>query len=60
MRNWQHIVPLNDLIEHNTDGLDCPCNPDIDFDDRIVIHSALDRRECFEQNQIKEKDYGTH
>lgn len=47
--SWQHIFPINDLIEHNTEGFECPCNPEIDFDNEIVIHSSLDRRECFEE-----------
>ena len=46
---WQHVYPLNDLIEHNTNELECPCNPRIDFNDKIVIHSAMDRREVFEK-----------
>lgn len=47
---WQHVFPLNDLIEHITDGFDCPCGPEIDFDNEIVIHQSLDRRECFEES----------
>ncbi|NCU33540.1 MAG: hypothetical protein EOM23_11575 [Candidatus Moranbacteria bacterium] len=49
MMSWQHVFPVNDLIEHNTKGFWCPCNPKIDFVNEIVIHSALDQRECFEK-----------
>ena len=48
---WQHVYPLNDLIEHNTAGIECPCNPRIDFNDKIVIHAAMDRREVFEPTE---------
>lgn len=46
-----HVYPLNDLIEHNTDSIECVCNPDIDVNNGIVIHSAMDRREIFEQKE---------
>lgn len=42
-----HIEPINDLIEH-TETMDCPCNPTIDVDGGIMLHHAMDRRECFE------------
>jgi len=55
MMEWQHIYPANDLIEHSTDkdGTDdfiCECNPDVEIVDNggIIIHSAMDRREVFE------------
>lgn len=50
---WQHIIPINDLIEHNTESKECMCNPEIDFENEIVIHSAMDRRECFEGEKIQ-------
>ena len=47
---YEHIYPMNDLIEHNTDFKNefdsCPCNPEIDG--LIVIHNSMDRREIFE------------
>lgn len=49
---WLHVVPLNDLIEHATDahGADCcPCGVELDIEHELVIHAALDRRECFER-----------
>lgn len=49
--SWQHVLPINDLIEHETEGFECQCNPKIDFKNEIVIHSAIDRRECFEQSK---------
>jgi len=56
---WNHIVPINDIIEHNNGIVDedytCQCNPKYDLEHRIVIHSAMDRRECFESdaNRLK-------
>ena len=44
-----HIYPNNDLIEHNTDSHICQCNPKIDFENGLVIHCAMDRREVFEE-----------
>ena len=46
---WNHVYPINDLIEHNTEGFECPCSPELDFENEIVIHNSLDRRECFEK-----------
>ena len=49
---WHHIAPINDLIEHNEGIFDenymCPCDPKIDFGNKLIIHNAMDRRECFE------------
>jgi hypothetical protein len=47
--DWQHIYPLNDLIDHTLVGFECPCNPSIDFNEHLVTHSSMDRRECFEK-----------
>ena len=48
-----HIYPVNDLIEHNTESPECACNPEIDVDNGIVIHSSLDRREVFEDKELE-------
>lgn len=42
-----HIIPINDLIDHLEDT-DCPCGPEVGVEDGIVLHAAMDRRECFE------------
>jgi len=52
--NWQHILPVNDWIEHKDIGFDCICNPTIDLDYMLVIHNAIDNREEREKNE-KEK-----
>ena len=50
---WQHIYPVNDLVEHTTDWCGegefaCICNPTIDYENYIVIHDAMDGRIIFE------------
>ena len=50
-----HVYPNNDLIEHNTDGGDCPCGPTsepvFDADGAcgwVITHHSLDGREANE------------
>jgi len=47
-----HVVPVNDLIDHDSDGGDCPCGPTtepVPSDDGpmgwLVVHHSLDGRE---------------
>lgn len=53
---WQHIVPLNDLIEHNTDSKECACNPEIDFEYELVIHESMDRREVLPRIMVEQNN----
>ena len=50
-----HIIPCNDAIDHIEDA-DCPCGPDVDVENGIVIHAAMDRRECFEPERRMRAD----
>lgn len=50
-----HTYPVDDLIEHATDGGDCPCGPTVEpvprDDGSIgwhVLHHSLDNREARE------------
>lgn len=50
-----HTYPVNDLIEHVTDGGECPCGPTTEPVMRqdgsngwVVIHHSLDGREANE------------
>lgn len=50
-----HTYPVNDLIEHETTGDDCPCGPDthpVQRDDGsygwVIVHHSLDGRELHE------------
>lgn len=50
-----HVVPVNDLIEHDTTGEPCVCGPDTEAvfrDDGsngwLVLHHSLDGRELHE------------
>lgn len=45
---WQHVYPVNDHKQHNTDSLYCNCEPEIDWVNKIVIHNAWDMREAQE------------
>jgi hypothetical protein len=47
-----HVEPVNDLIEHDTSGGDCPCGPTTVPVERgdgsigyVITHHALDGRE---------------
>ena len=46
-----HVYPLNDLQEHKTVGVDCPCEPTVKVEGAtlIIIHNAFDHREIVEQ-----------
>lgn len=50
---WNHIYPLNDLREHDTESKDCWCHPEVDEDDQLVIHKAMDGREGYESGDKK-------
>lgn len=50
-----HVLPVSDLIEHESDGADCPCEPETEAvfrDDGsngwLVTHYSLDGRETDE------------
>jgi len=49
-KDWMHVVPINDLVDHSDDKITtlenlCICNPEIDFKRGLLIHHALDGRE---------------
>ena len=43
-----HIVPLNDLRDHETNG-SCWCKPTLD--DGVWLHHSMDGREAFETGE---------
>ena len=43
-----HIVPLNDLRDHETNG-SCWCKPTLD--DGVWLHNSMDGREAFETGE---------
>lgn len=58
---WQHVYPVSDTKDHDIEGTwkmfdgvhleahpFCGCLPEIDWDNRIVIHNAWDLREAQE------------
>lgn len=54
MDNVFHVVPANDLIEHDTDGETCECEPRTEVvetkagDARLIVHNSADGRELSE------------
>lgn len=48
-----HIIPVNDLREHDTEGGTCWCCPEYDEDDDLYIHNSLDEREKYETGERK-------
>lgn len=45
-----HVVPIDDLREHESDG--CWCRPE-DDEDGFTVHNSMDGREAFENGQRK-------
>jgi hypothetical protein len=46
-----HIIPLDDLREHD-ECKSCWCNPTLDTDcAEVVIHNAMDQRESYEEGR---------
>lgn len=57
-----HVIPVNDLIAHDTSGDDCPCGPRTEPVFRadgtngwLIRHNSLDGREAHE----RESGHGT-
>lgn len=55
MGDTAHVFPVGDLVEHLTDGRDCPCGPTtepVKHEDGsmgwVVTHHSLDGREHHE------------
>ena len=55
MSDALHVTPVGDLIDHDTDGDDCPCGPrtnPVQCEDGsmgwVVVHHSLDGRESGE------------
>jgi len=51
--DWQHVYPTDDWIEHKLEGLDCICEPKIDWNNKLVIHNSADGREELEKGRVK-------
>ena len=45
-----HVVPVNDLREHDTD-FHCWCDPS--YQDGVWVHNSMDGREQFESGERK-------
>lgn len=48
MTNKFHVLPVNDIREHQENGVICECKPEIRIEDEenwLIIHNAWDGRE---------------
>jgi len=48
MINKYHVLPVNDIEEHQEEGVVCHCKPEIRIEDEdswLIIHNAFDGRE---------------
>lgn len=45
---FYHIYPMNDLEAHEFTSK-CPCDPEINDKDHLVIHKAYDGRDLIER-----------
>lgn len=46
-----HIIPSNDLREHDTD-IRCWCRP-VEDDEGVIVHNSMDGREKYETGMRK-------
>lgn len=42
-----HVVPVDDIIDHNLDSADCVCGPRVRQREQgtVIVHASLDGRE---------------
>lgn len=49
MTDYIHVMPVGDLREHLSQGLECWCQPEQDEEEpRVIVHRSMDGREDFE------------
>ncbi len=50
-----HVVPIDDLREHDDVGHGCWCAPRIEYngEDIVVVHHSMDGRELVEEHGIQ-------
>jgi hypothetical protein len=54
-----HVLPRNDLIEHERPGDDCVCGPDVKFAEDgivVIVHHALDGRKLPKANTLPREE----
>ena len=58
-----HVIPVNDIIEHEDTGDECPCGPRVDPVRRedgsvgwVIVHHSLDGRELTEMKFDPEEE----
>ena len=48
--NCAAVYPIGDLREHDPDNAGCWCQPT--YDDGVLVHHSMDRREEFEEGRL--------
>jgi len=51
-----HVVPVDDILPHDTEGTDCWCDPRIEVigANLLIVHNSFDGREEKESAQSSE------
>lgn len=44
-----HVLPINDLRDHDENGAGCWCRPRVE--DGVIIHNSMDGRELIERGE---------
>ena len=50
---YTHTLPLEDTKEHEVGSRGCWCDPEIDDEFKLVVHTSDDGREKFETGERK-------
>lgn len=50
-----HVIPINDLEEHEENGPRCKCNPKLTEEvfATVIVHNSFDGRELIEGEDIR-------
>lgn len=46
----QHVYPVNDLHQHDTESMNCQCGPKVDWKNSVIVHRSYDGREGREKH----------
>lgn len=52
--NTYHVIPTDDLKEHDSHGAGCHCKPEVRAEGEgwLIIHNSYDGREFFESDSV--------
>jgi hypothetical protein len=49
MNDPVHVLPVNDLREHVSEGIGCECRPRLIDGGAVIVHNSFDGREITER-----------